>query len=47
MPPRKSTSATPADSEETQDLPQTQSQTVTATEQQLKARAEGGVSVEV
>lgn len=51
MPPRKSTSSvTPADPDESiQASPQAQpsGETITATEQQLKARAEAGVSVEV
>lgn len=51
MPPRKSTSSvTPADADDSlqQSPQQTQTdKTVTATEQQLKARAEAGVSVEV
>lgn len=50
MPPRKSTSSvTPADADDSLQLsPQTQTEKpVTATEQQLKARAEAGVSVEV
>lgn len=54
MPPRKSTSSvTPAEGDESLQLsPQTQTQTqsnkpVIATDQQIKARAEAGVSVEV
>lgn len=52
MPPRKSTSSvTPADPDESIQLsPQAQTSSdkpITATEQQLKARAEAGVSVEV
>lgn len=51
MPPRKSTSSlTPADADADDSIqlsPQTQTdKPVTATEQQLKARAEAGVSVE-
>ncbi|KAJ5620542.1 Histone-fold [Penicillium lagena] len=50
MPPRKSTSSvTPADPDESTQLSPTQQQpekNITATEQQLKARAELGVSVE-
>ena len=52
MPPRKSTSSvTPAEPEElSQSSPQAQStadKPITATEQQIKARAELGVSVDV
>lgn len=50
MPPRKSTSSvTPADPDDSTQLSQTQQpeKNITATEQQLKARAELGVSVEV
>jgi hypothetical protein len=52
MPPRKSTSSvTPAETDEPSQLsPQVQSTTdkpITATEQQIKARAELGVSVDV
>ncbi|OOO09127.1 CBF/NF-Y family transcription factor [Aspergillus flavus] len=50
MPPRKSTSETvedPASPSQAQtQSPPTQSQPIQATEQQLKARAEGGVSIE-
>ncbi|KAE8360019.1 histone-fold-containing protein [Aspergillus caelatus] len=50
MPPRKSTGETvedPASSPQAQtQSPPTQSQPIQATEQQLKARAEGGVSIE-
>ncbi|KAE8309816.1 hypothetical protein BDV41DRAFT_546516 [Aspergillus transmontanensis] len=50
MPPRKSTSETvedPASPPQAQtQSPPTQSQPIQATEQQLKARAEGGVSIE-
>ncbi|KAE8133163.1 histone-fold-containing protein [Aspergillus pseudotamarii] len=50
MPPRKSTGETvedPASSPQVQtQSPPTQSQPIQATEQQLKARAEGGVSIE-
>ncbi|KAE8372146.1 histone-fold-containing protein [Aspergillus bertholletiae] len=53
MPPRKSTgeatvedTATSSPQAQTQSPPTTQSQPIQATEQQLKARAEGGVSIE-
>jgi hypothetical protein len=52
--PRKSTSSTPGDADEAvspqvqvQVPAQSHAQVVQATEQQLKARAEGGVSIEV
>lgn len=51
MPPRKSTSSvTPADPDDSQlspAAPSTSDKPITATEQQIKARAELGVSVEV
>lgn len=47
MPPRKATSSTtPAEADESSSTT-TQQPTATATEQQMKAQTEGGVSVEV